>query len=87
MKTEKDLRDHLLSRAADDDSFRSLLLSNPRGAVKNAFGVDAPDTLTMHVHEDTRTDIHLVIPSRDRLSDDELETVSGAGWVARKYGI
>ena len=34
----------------------------------------------VHVHEETSSDIHLVVPSHDQLSDDELEALSGAGW-------
>lgn len=79
MNTQKDLRDQIMSRAAEDEAFRKSLLSDPRGAVKSAFGIDAPDNLNVHVHEETSTDIHLVVPSHDQLSDDELESLTG-GW-------
>lgn len=77
MTTQKELRDRLLSRAADDESFRDLLLSDPKGAVKNALGIDTPDSITVHVHEETSTDIHLVVPGHDQLSDEELEALAG----------
>ena len=80
MTTQQELRDLILSRAADDDAFRDLLLSDPKAAVKSALGIEAPDTLTVHVHEETRNDIHLVVPSHDQLSDEELEALaSGYG--------
>lgn len=78
MKTQNELREHLLLRAADDESFRNLLLSDPKGAVKSAFGIEAPDSINVHVHEETSTDIHLVVPSHDQLSDEELEALSGS---------
>lgn len=82
MTTQQELRNQLLSRAADDESFRSLLLSDPKAAVKSAFGVDAPDKITIHVHEETSTNVHLVVPSHDQLSDEELEALSGAYGIA-----
>ena len=83
MPTQKDLRDRLLSQAANDESFRNLLLSDPREAVKTALGIDAPDAINIHVHEETSTDVHLVVPSHDQLTDEELEAlVSGYTAIA-----
>ena len=87
MKTDKELRDQLLSRVADDDAFRTLLLNDPKGAVKSTFGIDVPDAINVHVHEETGTDIHLVIPSHDHMSSEELESVVGGGWGTISDGL
>ena len=79
MNTQKELRDQIVSRAADDEAFRKSLLSDPKSAVQSAFGIDAPDNINVHVHEESSTDIHLVVPSHDELSDEELESLTG-GW-------
>ena len=85
MKTEAEPRNHLVSLAAEDESFRGPHLSDPKGAVKNALGIDAPGAITVHVHEETRTDIHLVVPSHDQLSGEELASLSGAsGWTRKE---
>ena len=87
MKTDNELRDQLLTRAADDEAFRALLLDDPRGAVKSIFGFDVPDSINVHVHEETGADFHLVIPSQDPMSSEDLESVVGGGWGEFSDGL
>ena len=67
-------------RLATDPSFRAALVSDPRAAVAELVGVDIPDQVTVTVHEESLTSIHLVLPSANaagELADDDLELVGG----------
>ena len=77
MNTEKDLRDTVLSKAGSDERFRDLLICDPKEAVRDAFGVNIPDSISVHVYEDSGSDVHLVLPCSDRLTEQELDAVSG----------
>ncbi len=72
-----EVKAHLLSRAAEDDDFRSRLLEDPRAAIAAEFGVSLPDRLSFEVHEDTATTAHLILPPTGRIAEAELEAVSG----------
>ena len=72
-----EVKAHLLSRAAEDDDFRSSLLEDPRAAIAAEFGVSLPDRLSFEVHEDTATTAHLILPPTGQLAEAELEIVSG----------
>src|SRR5947209_3030079 len=52
----------LLKRSADDPAFRHDVLADPKSAIKEAFGVDLPADFTIHIHEETPTDFHVVLP-------------------------
>ncbi len=86
--TWKDLRARLEERVKGDDDFREELLQSPRETLAREL---APYTeypwfhkeVKIHVHEESPTDVHLVLPSRpnaaasDELTDAELELVAG----------
>ena len=79
MRTAMELRDLVVSKAGSDKTFRSLLVENPRVAVSEATGVDVPDSINLHVHEQSETDLHLILPPTSRLSLDEMDDIAGAG--------
>ena len=81
MQSEQDMRTHILTKAEDDSDFRARLLADPKGTVEAELGVTTPDALTFHVHEDTATDAHLVLPADKRLRQEDLEAVAGGNWV------
>lgn len=66
-------------RLAADPEFRAALLADPRGALSGLVGMDIPDAVTVEVHEESLTAIHLVVPpvASQELSDDDLEAVAG----------
>ena len=78
-------RTQVLSRIVEtawkDKAFKAQLLANPRTALKQ-LNVPVPDSITVQVHEESATTLHLVIP-RDpadlHLSDAELDAVAGGG--------
>ena len=72
-----ELKGRLLSRAAEDDDFRSRLVEDPRAVIAEEVGVPVPDHLSFEVHEDTAATMHLVLPPSDRLAEADLAAVSG----------
>jgi len=61
-----------------DPDFRAQLKSDPRSALSAELGVEIPEEVTVHVHEETVSEVHLVLPpANEDLSDAELEMVSG----------
>ena len=77
MQTEKEMRAHLIAKASDDAQFRSLLVSDPRQAVESEFGVTLSADISIHVHEETGDQAHLVLPSADSLSESDLDNIFG----------
>ena len=64
-------------RAASDAAFRSQLMADPSAAVSALLGMPIPEGVSITVHEETPTDIHLVIPHSSTLSDQDLHLVAG----------
>ena len=78
MQTVAEMRTHVMTKAAEDDEFRSRLIENPNAAVSSEIGVDIPDDYKIVVHEDSGTMTHLVLPpSANQLTEEELEKASG----------
>ena len=82
MQTAVEIEAQLRAKADKDGEFRSKLLQDPRGAIKDATGLMVPETFNLHVHEESATDFHLVLPpAGGRLSDQELRDASGGDLV------
>ena len=71
MKETIGAEDSVVSRAGADDDFRELLLAKPRETLEKEFGVTMPEGHEVHVHEETYTSTHVVLPPRSKLSDAE----------------
>jgi hypothetical protein len=78
----------IIEKAMRDEAFRQRLLRDPKGALQEAFGAIIPASMTIHVHEETVSDVHIVIPgakgaygasqgSAQELSDADLEMAVG----------
>ena len=67
----------IAERIATDPGFRDTLLADPRAVLSEIFGFDIPASVQVVVHEESLTQIHLTIPSRESLSDADLELVAG----------
>ena len=74
-----DADDILASRAGQDSDFRERLLRNPRETVEKEFGLTLPEDHEIHVHEETYTRTHVVLPPRDRFSEAEREAARTGG--------
>ena len=75
-KTHEEMLAELIGKAAADDGFRARLVEDPKAAIKEALNVDLPESLTVHVHEDTARAAHLVLPSSASLTEAQLEAIA-----------
>ena len=73
MKKAIDAARSLESRAGRDSEFRARLLASPKDAIEQEFGVRLPADHEIHVHEETCSRTHLVLPPRSKLSREERE--------------
>ena len=64
MKTRTELEAELIARVADDDTFRSRLLENPREVIQEAVGVAIPEDFTIQVHEENSMAAHIVLAAQ-----------------------
>ena len=77
MKTADEIRKHLVEKADGDLSFRDELVKNPKGAFEKEIGVEVPEGVSIHVHQEKDTDFHIVLPSENKLSEQQLEAMQG----------
>ena len=73
MRKPIDAADRLASRAGEDSDFRQRLLARPKETIEEEFGVTLAEDHVVHVHEDTHSETHLVLPPRSKLSEVERE--------------
>jgi hypothetical protein len=85
-KQEKrqELEWYLSARARSDPGFRQRLLANPRAVIEAEIGLNFPDSVVIHVHEESLNELHIVLPVVFRLlielEDEDLDgVVGGAG--------
>ena len=77
MTTASEMRDAILSRAAEDGDFRARLMADPKAAIAAETGATIPEGFDVAVHEDSATTAHLVLPPSPELTDAELEMAAG----------
>ena len=78
MNSQSQIEAQVIARADEDGDFRTLLLKDPKAAIKDATGLSVPDGINIRVLEDNATDFHLVLPPAGRnLSDQEISGVAG----------
>ena len=56
------MRAEIIDKANGDDDFRARLIADPKGAIREALGVEIPESMAITVHQDTSTTVHLVLP-------------------------
>lgn len=79
--------------AAEDESFRSELLANPKQAIEDKIGGPLPKGVNVKVVEETPDTVYIVVPlttaglgeaAKARLSDDDLAAAAastGSSWT------
>lgn len=73
----KGLKEQIIKKAAADPQFRADLLKDASGTLKKEYNLDIPAGHKITFHESTQNDVHVVLPSADKLSDEELSAVAG----------
>ena len=76
------IRERLLEKAVEDETFRARLLADPKETVQDELGIEAPEGLTLMVHEETANTSHLVLPPSAKLDEAALAEAAGGsiGW-------
>jgi hypothetical protein len=72
-----DINLQIRERAESDSGFRAQILEDPSAAVSALIGMPIPQSVSITVHEESPTDIHLVIPASSTLNDQDLDLVAG----------
>src|SRR5437764_12611469 len=91
MREQNPWRQQVMVRAMKDDAFRQELLANPKAVLERELGITLPQGVSVQVHEDTPTILHLVLPMKPpagepvELSDAELEQAAGGSGGAAPY--
>lgn len=80
--TRADLDALVSARLAEDPTFRETLITDPHTAISELLGIAVPDLVTITVHQESLTDVHLVLPPTaslptEELDEDDLELVAG----------
>ena len=78
MRSEAEVKAHIAMKAAEEDDFRARLIADPRATVEEEAGIWFPDDYRIHVHEETATDAHVVLPPKPELSREQLDRIAGA---------
>lgn len=73
MKRPLDLEDHLATRAGDDADFRERLVARPKETLERELGVKLAEGHEIHVHAETDTVTHVVLPPPNKYSEAERE--------------
>ena len=71
------MRERLLAKATEDETFRARLLADPKAAVQDELGLTVPAGFTIKVHEEAVDTSHLVLPPLAGLDEAELALVAG----------
>ena len=77
LRSEAEVKAHMAMKAAEDDDFRARLMADPRATVEDEAGIRFPDGYRIHVHVDTATDAHVVLPPKPALSREQLDHITG----------
>jgi hypothetical protein len=73
----------IVQRSLEDESFRQMLLDDPKAAVEQELGTQLPEGVEVRVVEESAQTIYLVLPSATavgeggEISDRDLEAVAG----------
>lgn len=77
MITRSELDDMIASRVSEDESFRRKLIRDPHRVIHELTNIQVAESVDIFIHEDSPTELHLVIPGEFDLSISDLDLVSG----------
>ena len=79
------IRERLIEKAVEDETFRTRLLAEPKETVQDELGLQAPEGFTLMVHEETANTSHLVLPPSSQLNEAALAEAAGGGGNGQWY--
>lgn len=78
--TRQELDAAIAQQLDSDPEFRTRLTEDPNTTVSELLGLPVPEAVTITVHLETPTQVHLVLPAQaEQVSEEDLSLVSG-GW-------
>ncbi|TMV50283.1 NHLP leader peptide family natural product precursor [Paenibacillus mesophilus] len=80
MSAEQLLKQQIIEKAWEDDAFKQKLLSDPKAAIKDAFGVTIPDEIQLKALEESPTEFYLVIPPNPSETIKGQDADTNAAW-------
>jgi hypothetical protein len=86
---EQQVLEAVLQRSTEDAAFRGRLLTDPRAAIFEAFGVKIPEQFRVKfIEKGSEVDALVVLPEfrTDELSDRDLENVAGGAGPSSPSG-
>lgn len=79
MKKPINATEFLVSKAGEDGGFRERLLARPKETIEQVLGVKLAEGFKIQVHEETDSAMHVVLPPRSKLSEEERKAaITGA---------
>jgi hypothetical protein len=82
--TRADVDALIRERLASDPAFRQQLIDDPRATVSQLVGIAIPEAVSVTVHEESLTSIHLTLPAvpvAAEVSDGDLDLVAGGAGI------
>ena len=76
MKSAEEMRSHLTEKSTEDPGFRQQLLTDPKSAIQQEFGITIPDNIQIKVHESDMSTVHLALPPSSVLNEEQLQAVA-----------
>jgi TOMM propeptide domain len=76
LSNPQELRNQIIEKAWSDSAFKKQLLSDPKAAIKDAFGIEVPADINLQVLEETDKNYYLVLPSSPSNA-----SVKGPMWI------
>ena len=76
IRTAEDVNRNINERASLDPEFRARVLADPKAVIREEFGINLPDEVSIQVHEHDSNTYHLALRSAAELTEEQLEQVS-----------
>lgn len=78
VETLNEMQRQLTARAAEDAAFRAQVIADPAEAIRQEFGVEVPDHMTIRVHENDGDVMNIALPpsTNAQLSEEVLEAIA-----------
>ena len=86
-QSAEEMRRHLIEKAVENAAFRQELVSDPKGVIREEFGIEVPENIEIRVHENSRNVVHLALPADIELEEEQLERIAGGTDMSWTIGM